>query len=265
MFYTFGMSEEGNTSEFVGKKIFFLNPTVVVQNRVISELIQQEFETYISRNKDSLARVLRKYPDSIVFVDINEEMKEKEWEAWILGIMQDAQTKNVSIGIVTADDDELIKRKYLLTVKVPCGYTQLKSDLDKTIERLIGILHTANAKGLRKYIRATTKDDPNTTINLPYHGSFINGHIKDISVVGISCTLEGSPDIPKNSLFKDIQIKLHSNLLKAEGIVIGSRETSSNEKVHVILFTQRIDPNVRTRIRNYIQQNLQHKMDAELK
>jgi hypothetical protein len=36
-------------------------------------------------------------------------------------------------------------------------------------------------------------------------------------------------------------------------------------KIYVVLFTQRIDPDVRTRIRKYIQQNLQSKMDAEIK
>ena len=264
MDYTVGMSESSISSDLVGKKIFFLYPTVVVQNRIISELVQQEYETYATRNKDALARLLRKYPDSVVFVDINEEMKEKEWESWIVGIMQDPQTKDVAIGIVSANDDELIKRKYLLAVKVRCGYTALKSDLDKAITRLLKVLHEINAKGRRKFIRATTANDSNTTLNLPHQGAFLKGQILDISVAGISCTLDGSPDITKNTLFKDIQIKLHSNLLKAEGIVIGSRK-ENNETVYVILFTQRIDPNVRTRIRKFIQQHLQTKMDAELK
>ncbi|MDR2028510.1 MAG: pilus assembly protein PilZ, partial [Treponema sp.] len=61
-----------------------------------------------------------------------------------------------------------------------------------------------------------------------------------------------------------IQIKLQSMLLKAEGIVFGSR-MDGLEKIYVILFTQRIDPDVRVKIRKYIQSNLQAKMDGELK
>jgi hypothetical protein len=49
-----------------------------------------------------------------------------------------------------------------------------------------------------------------------------------------------------------------------EGVVFGSR-MDGNEKVYVVIFTQRIDPEVRTKIRKYIQQNLQNKMDEELK
>jgi hypothetical protein len=258
------MVNGGSASDILGKKIFFLYPTAVIQNRIVSELVQQEFEVYLAKDKDVLARILRKYSDSIVFVDINEHMTENEWETWIRMLMDDPATKNVSVGIVTANDDELIKRKYLLTMKVPCGYTILKFDLDKAISHIFEVLQAVDAKGRRKFIRATTGNETNTTVNLPVSGTFVKGQIKDISVVGFSCTLEDNPDIPKNTLFKDIQVKLQTNILKTEGIVFGSR-MDGKEKIYVFLFTQRIDPDVRVRIRTYIQQNLQAKMDAELK
>jgi hypothetical protein len=258
------MSNGGSASEIVGKKVFFLCPTAVIQNRIITELAQQEYEAYIAKDKDALRRVLKKYPDSVLFVDINEQLPEKEWEAWITAVMKAPETKGVSIGILTTNEDELVKRKYLLTVKVPCGYTVLKFDLEKAIARIMDLLQAADAKGRRKYIRATMDNEANATVNMPRAGAFVNGQIKDISVVGISCTLEGNPDIAKNTLFKDIQVKLQSSLLKVEGIVIGSR-MDDKKKAYVILFTQRIDPDVRVKIRKYIQQNLQAKMDTELK
>jgi hypothetical protein len=257
------MNKTGNVESIVGKKIFFLYPTAVVQNQVIAQLIQQEYEVYLAKNKDKLRRVLRKYPDSIVFIDINEHMPEKDWDLWVTAVMEAPDTKSVSIGIVTANEDDVVKRKYLLVHKVPCGYTVLRYDLKKSIVHIISVLDKVNAKGRRKYIRATTEREANATVNLPWGGEFIKGQIKDISVVGISFTLEGSPDISKNALLKNIQIKLQSNLLKVEGIVFGSR-TEGMETVYVILFTQRIDPDVRERIRTYIQHNLQSKMDFEL-
>jgi len=129
---------------------------------------------------------------------------------------------------------------------------------------IIEILHSLDAKGRRKYIRVSTAKDSNTTLNLPFNGMFVKGYIRDISVVGISCTLEGNPDIPKNTFFKDIQLKLLSSLLKVEGIVFGSRKDGL-DRIYVLLFTQRIDPDVRIKIRKYIQQNLQAKMDIKLK
>jgi len=257
------MENTDSPAGIVGKKIFFLYPTVAVQNKIIAELIQQEFEVYIVKNKDTLRRVLREYKGSIVFVDINEHMKEAEWEGWITAVKGAPDTKDTIIGIVTANDDEKIKRKYLLTIKV-CGYTVLKFDLDKAVSHIIEILQNAEAKGRRKYIRATITKDHNATINMPVNGAFVNGQIKDISVVGMSCTLENNPDISKNTLFKDIQVKLQTSLMKVEAILFGTR-TEGYEKIYVLLFTQRIDPDVRIKIRKYIQHSFQSKMDNELK
>jgi len=257
------MSDIESPIEIVGKKIFFLYPSVAVQNKIVAELVQQEYEIYTVKNKDTLRRVLREYPNSIVFVDINEQMKETEWEAWVTAVKNAPDTKSTAIAVVTNNDDEKIKRKYLLTIKV-AGYTVMKFDLDKAVMHIIEILQKLEAKGRRKYIRATTTRDANATLNLPFNGTFVKGYIRDISVVGISCTLDGDPDIPKNTLFKDIQVKLLSSLLKVEGIVYGSR-MEGTEKIYVLLFTQRIDPDVRTKVRKYIQQNLQSKMDNKLK
>jgi len=257
------MDGTDSVAEISGKKIFFLYPTVGVQNRIIAELIQQEYEVYVAKNKDKLKKVLKNYPDSIVLIDINEHMPEKEWDLWITALLEYSETRTVSIGILTSNEDEAIQRKYLMALKVPCGYTVIRPDLEKTISHLVPALQTVNAKGRRKYIRATTERDSNATINLPLGGSLVHGRIKDVSVVGISCTLDGSPDISKNTLLKDIQIKLQTHLLKVEGIAFGSR-SENMETVYVILFTQRIDPDVRTKIHKYIQHNLQSKMDFEL-
>jgi hypothetical protein len=121
-----------------------------------------------------------------------------------------------------------------------------------------------NAKGRRKYIRVVMgKGETASTVNLPVNGNFVNGIIKDISVVGISCTLDGNPEIPKNTLFKNIQIRLQTNLLKVEGILFGTRTDGLNT-IYVILFTQRIDPDVRTKVRTYIQHTLQQRINPDL-
>jgi hypothetical protein len=258
------MNNTGSNTELLGKKIFFLHPSTVVQNEVVVELIQQEFEVYIIRNHDKIKRVLKRYPDSVVFADIDEQMAEKDWEAWIREVMGAPETNRVGIGILSVNDDDILQRKYINSVRVQCGYTVLRSDLSVSINHILEILKAADARGRRKYIRVTTENDANTTVNFPINGTFTNGLIKDISVVGFSCTFKEDPELVKNTLFKDIQIKLQSQLLKVEGIVFGSR-MDGLAKIYVVLFTQRIDPDVRTRIRKYIQQNLQTKMDAELK
>ena len=248
--------------EIMGRKIFFLYPSAVVQNRITEEFIQQEYEVYLVKDHEKLRRTLKKYPDSIVFININEGISEREWELWIRGILGDPSTERAGIGIISSDDNEELKNKYLNQIKINFGYTVLKSDLSIAIKHLFEILKAADAKGRRRYIRAIVGNETSATINFPFEGRFLSGVIKDISVVGFSCVFDDDPQLPKNSLINDIQIKLQSNILKAEGIAFGSR-LDGNTKIYVILFTQRIDPETRNRIRRYIQSSLQAKMDKE--
>jgi hypothetical protein len=257
------MANEGN-EDILGKKLFFLYPSAVIQNQLAAELIQQEYEVYIIKDHTKLKGMLKKYPGSIVFANINDGMAESEWDTWIRGVMGDPKTSGVGIGIICSGENEELKRKYLNQIKIRCGYTVVKADLSIAISQLTDILKAVDAKGRRKYIRATTENETNITVNFPVNGTFVNGLIKDISVVGFSCAFDADPELTKNALFQNIQIKLQTQLIKAEGIVFGSRMDGSN-KIYVVLFTKRIDPEVRTKIRKFIQSNLQGKMDEQFK
>jgi len=248
----------------LGKKIFFLHPPAVLQNQIITELAQEEFEVYVTKDETKLKNALKKFPESVIFACINEGMKENAWETWIRGVMGSAESAGAKIGIISSVNDDAVRRKYTEQFNVPCGFTVIKSDTNMVLKQLMTILNNVNAKGRRKFIRALTDAETNTTVNLPMNGTFVNGLIKDISVVGFSCVFADDPDLTKNSLFGDIQIRLQSQLLKAEGIVFGSR-MEAEQKQYVILFTQRVDSDVKSRIRKYIQSNLQSKMNSELK
>ena len=248
----------------LGRKIFFIYPSAIIQNQIIPELAQEEFEVYVAKDEKKLKRALKKYPNSIVFANLNDGMKDSEWEEWIRGVMGSSETEGIDVGVISYETNDELRKKYVDQFKVHCGFTIMKADANAVVKQLIAILNGANAKGRRKYIRVLTDNETNVTVNLPVNGTYVNGSIKDVSVVGFSCHFPDDPKLAKNSLFNDIQIRLQTQLLKAEGIVFGSR-IDSGQKTYVILFTQRIDPSVRTKIRNFIQSNLQGKMEADLK
>ena len=249
---------------YEGKRVFFLHPSTLVQNEILFGLAQEEFEVYVVKDEIKICRALKKYPDSVFFASVNEKMRESAWVDLLQMIQKKPETASVCIGILASSNNEEIKRKYMEMLKVHCGYTIIKSDIIAATRQVATILNNVNAKGRRKYIRMLIDSESNTTVNIPINGTYINGTIKDISVVGFSCVFAVDPELKKNSLFSDVQLRLQSQLLKAEGIVFGSR-MDGTEKVYVILFSQRIDPSVRTRIRKFIQTYLQNKMDEELK
>ena len=254
---------ENEKSSLLGKKIFFLHPSALVQNQVVSELAQEEFEVYVIKDENKIHHALKIYPDSILFANINEAMKESAWVEFIQKIQKSNETASLNIGIIASSNEENTKRKYTELIKLNCGYTVVKSDISAAIKQLAATLNSVNAKGRRKFIRMVINKEANAIVNLPMNGTFINGSIKDISVVGFSCVFPEDPELKKNSLFGDMQIRLQSQLLKAEGIVFGSRKDGS-EEVYVFLFSQRTDQSVRAKIRKYIQTYLQNKMDGEL-
>ena len=263
MFYNYFMAENGNLNT-LGRKIFFLHPSGITQNLIISELAQEEFEVYSVRDEVKLRNVLKKYPDAIVFANINEGMKEHAWEEWIQEIKKDPETAGVDIGIIASGNNQTAKQKYIDQLNVRCGFTVVKPDTVSVIKQLNVLLNNVNAKGRRKYIRAVMDKDAHTTVNLPINGTFVNGVIKDISVVGFSCSFADDLKLTKNKLFKDIQLRLQTLLIKAEGIVFGSR-MDGEEKVYVFLMTQRVDSSEKAKIRKYIQTLLQSRMDHEFK
>jgi hypothetical protein len=254
----------GNTntqSDITGKKVFFLFPTAYVQNQVITELVQHEYEIYISKDPKRLAHALKKYTDSVVFANIDEGLHEPEWEKWIRTLM--SALPDIRVGVFSSNSDDKIREKYLDNLHIKCGYFNSKLDMSKTTIKILEVLETMDVKGRRKYLRANTETESVATINMPISSGFINGTVRDVSVVGVSCTFEEDVPIHKNELIKDIQIRLQTMLLKAEAVVFGSR-LDGHEKIFVLLFTQRVDHEVKIKIRKYIQQNLQHKIDREI-
>ncbi|MCL2809180.1 MAG: pilus assembly protein PilZ [Treponema sp.] len=253
---------ENNTQLSInGKKIFFLYPTVPVQNQIITELVQQEYEAYIAKDHTRLMRSLKNYPDSIIYINIDDKMPEVEWEKFILNLSK--SFPDVKVGVFSSNSNDDLKLKYINVIKISCGFFSLKVDMSKAVEAVLEILNVLNAKGRRKYLRATAERETNASMNMPFNGEYINSSVRDISVVGLSCVFEHDPGLRKNQLYKDIQIKLQSMLLKVDAVVFGSRE-EFGQLSYVFLFTQRIDPEVRVKIRKYIQNNLQAKMDNEI-
>jgi hypothetical protein len=256
------MSDTNDISDITGRKVFFLYPTASVQNQIVTELAQHEYEVYIIKNHVQIIRVLEKYTDSILFINIDERLPKQEWEKWISGKL--SALSELKIGIFTSDTSDELHDKFTGKFSVPCGFINLKLDMSGYFNKIIETLNGLNAKGRRKYLRASTKDETNARMNMPFGGGIISGAIKDISVVGISCVFDNDPNLAKNEIIKNVQVRLQSMLLKVEVVVFGSRLVES-EKIYVMLFTQRIDSEVKAKIRKYIQRNLQSKIDMELK
>jgi hypothetical protein len=248
--------------DILGKKVFFLYPSAMIKNTIIQELVQQEYEVYTVKNHEALFRYLKRSGPAVVFININEGMDKDRWEGWVRSILGSKGTAETCIGILTNTSDEALRSKYVTGLGVRCGFTVVKSDVTAALRQILESLRTAEAKGRRKYLRAGK--EIGASLNFPLDNDLVNGRVMDISTVGFSCVLDQNPSLAKNALIQNIQLKLQGRILKVEGIVYGSRDEKGSPG-YVILFTQRVDSDTRTRIRESIQQHLQARMEEELK
>jgi hypothetical protein len=196
-----------------------------------------------------------------LFINIDEKIPKEEWNRWIGNLS--VEFPEIKIGVLSSSNDEKQREQFINHKHVKCGYFIQKPDMTNAIDKMLEILHVLNVKGRRKYLRAATERETNTTVNMPHMGEFIKGTVNDVSVVGFSCVFEHDPDLKKNALVKDIQIKLQAMLIKAEAVVYGSR-VNIGEKIYVFIFTHKVEQEEKIKIRKYIQHNLQSKMDLEI-
>jgi hypothetical protein len=255
------MADEGSSFALLGRKIFFLNPLPPVQNEIIDELIQREYEAYVVRDRTALRRTLRGLPGSMIFIDIDQVITEKEWESWIRDVMKAGDLEDIRIGILTGNRSDLLQNKYANMLKLPAGYTMFHRDLNITVAQILNILNTNKAKGRRKYLRAAAEKEGQTVVNFPVGGRFLSGVVGDISSAGFSCFFTEDPEFAQNSAFSNVQIKLKHIIINVEAMILGSR-LEGEERMYVALFTNRISPDTQVKIRKYIQVNLQARMDA---
>ena len=247
----------------LGKKVFFLYPHSVIQEELITHIIQNEFEVYLINDHRKLLPLLTKYNNSILFINIDERLKEKEWEDYIRTIMHNEKTQGVQIGILTYNEDKELARKYLMDLMIQGGYIQLKLGLKESTKIILKTLMANEARGKRRFVRAACPKNIPTEFNVQVGPSMYEGHIKDISSAGMACFFNKEVDLPAKTELSKIQLKLRSRIVMVSGIVAGKRE-DQGKMLYVVLFTKFISTDARQRISTFIYRTLQAEMQREL-
>jgi len=244
----------------VGRKIFLLYPHSVIRDEMLDWLIMAGYETYTVVNEKKAIKFLAKFPGSIMFINIDDGLKESEWEAYIRGILDDPKTKDTRLGIMSYNQDKNLMKKYLLEMALPCGYIQLKLGFEESKNIIIHALEANEAQGRRKCIRAECEDDINAIMNFKEDGVLLQGKILDISSTGIAARILTHVSLPANSLVRSVQLKLRGGLLLSDMIVMGQR--MNDRSVYIMLFASKLSDDDKLVIHRYIKQCLQKYMDG---
>jgi hypothetical protein len=243
-----------------GKKIFLLYPHSVIHEEMLDILIMAGYETYTTTDENRARKLLKKFPGSIMFINIDEGLKEKEWEAYIRGIMENPETRDSRLGIMSYNQDRELMQKYLMDLAVPCGYIQLKLGLQESTRIIISALEANEARGRRKHIRADCHEDINAAMNYKGDNGTYHGKILDISSAGIAAKLDKFEDLPVNSRLRDTQLKLRGGIFMTDMIFMGKRR--DNPLIYILLFDPKLSKENKLVIHRYIKWCLQKYIDS---
>ena len=243
-----------------GKKIFLLYPHSVIHQEMLDILIMAGYETYTIMDAEKARRLLKKFPGSIMFINIDEGLKEPEWEAYIRKIQTDDATKDSKLGIMSYNQDKDLMKKYLMDLAIPCGYVQLKLGLHESTKIILGALEANEARGRRRYIRAECEDDLNATMNYKGDTGIYHGKILDISSAGIAAKFDKAEDLAVNSILREVQLKLRGGLILADMVFMGKRRDSPN--ICILLFDPKMSQENKLIIYRYVKMCLQKFIDT---
>ena len=243
-----------------GKKIFLLYPHSVIRDDMLDMLIMAGYETYTLVDEKKAQKLLVKFPGSIMFINIDEGMKENEWEAYIRSIQGDPETKGCRLGIMSYNQDQALMQKYLMELAIPCGYIQLKLGLQESTEIILSALEANEARGRRQCIRAACHDDINASLNFKGDSGMFLGKLMDISSAGVAARFEKNISMASNTLIKDVQLRLRGGLFMTDMTLMGQRH--DDKRVYILLFGSKLSASDKLVIHHYIKLCLQKYIDG---
>ena len=250
-----------SNSEIMGKKIFFLYPHSVIQSDMLDILVKHEYEVYMINDHLKMLKLAEFFPDSILFINIDEKLSETKWESFISNMLDN--NKLISrIGILTYNKNKDLAQKYLMDIMIPCGFIVLNISFEQSAATILKMLHANEAKGRRKFLRTSCQSSENIRFNLKLDNILYTGAIVNISIVGMAICFDTDIFINLKSYIKDIQLQLKGIICRVSGIVIANRDA---EKGEYILMFHKADENTGEKIHSFIHNQHQLKMDDIIK
>jgi hypothetical protein len=246
----------------LGKKVFFLYPHPVLSD-VVEELARKEFEVYLARDHAKLARVLPSEPESIVFINIDDGMDEPSWESYVRGLRSEGKTVSVGVGILSMNEDQALREKYLMDLQVPCGFVTVKIGAAKTVEILTKTLEANEARGRRKFVRATCSPG-SAQCALDLDGRNLRGSLSDLSSAGMALALEGESSLRPGTVLRGLTLTVRGVRVSVDGFIAAKRDAGEVPTYIVMFDPSTIDDAKRDKLRSLVSKLNQSAMDKVL-
>ncbi len=255
-------------NEYKGKIIFFLYPHGIIEE-LAKELVRNEYEVYLIKDKEIMIELLKMNSDSILFINLDDmSLKEKDLDNYILKIQNDENlNKKVNIGLLTYKRKEHLIKKYLFDIGIKCGYVELNLKLYDTINIILKTLEANEAKGRRNYLRVKCGKNAKFNIQIKDPNSsfikfYINGTINDISSFGMACQID--EDKYKDFLVEKLKLNNIQLNLRGFNCIIKGEVFLKRGDFYIIKFNLSANPHLKNNIYQFIYNELQNNINREI-
>ncbi|MBN1648939.1 MAG: response regulator [Spirochaetales bacterium] len=243
------------------KKIFFLYPHEIIHEELIIDLIFNGYECYELHDEKTALKILGKYRESLLFINIDKQLKDLDWEKYITKLLNSEQTQSVLVGILSYNTDPNLRKLYLMKLGVQCGFIQLKASYQKISDTFLKVFEANEAKGRRQAVRAIVEKQEDALFNIKYGNAVYYGKIIDISKAAMACTMEEHPRLEIDDQIGNIQLKLKGVPVQTSGI-IKMKRIQNGEFMFIIGFTCQ-KPEIGKKICHFVYRTLSEKVGEE--
>lgn len=248
----------------IGRKVFFVNPPLYVENYLQPELMQHEYEAYVIKDYKYTKNALRMFPDALCFIFIDDEMNYDGWFNYILSFQQDEKLKTIFVGLMSAMIPTAKREKFMMNLSLPGGFIMLNEIKGAAlIDNIIGILELNGAKGKRKYIRLDCDDSISINGYFANQTQLLQVSIANISSVGFTCYFPKSygAALTKNMIVPSFSITLGRRSIVTPSVVFDVKSLDNNNYFAVLLFLKQVGAEDRKVIKNFIFEHMEKRLD----
>ncbi len=246
-----------------GRKIFFLFPPPLIQNEVIEILSRAEYEVYCIQDPEKMKILLSHFPESMVYINVDAYMSQPEWLTYVKKLRQSVATSDTVFSLVTNSGNEEYKRKLVYDFEAKGGILSVRTDIKATVDTIMNQLEIYKCHGRRRYIRTYCENDNLAKLNFIFNEQKYDLKIRDISVFGTCAYYPGSIRIPvkQNQVIKNALLILRGLNISCDIVVFNINEEQYST-TFVFLFKSFSESSGKDKIRKYVRQNLQAKIDS---
>lgn len=253
-------------NEFAGRKVFFINPTISVENSVITRLQTMEYEVYTLKDFRTAKNLFAAVKNGICFICPDSDLSKDGWRNFIKYLESDETYQKFDIGVISEMIPENKKSEFTKDLKLSAGFFSMLAK-DDAVREIVKTLDKLQAKGMRKYIRVSCMDDPKSELYwFTKDQKMFRCKLIDLSTVGIAAKLPASQAkaVFVNQLISDATIVLAGKQLPVAVKVSGIKGT--NDVLLVIMMYGMDTPaSTQAQIRSYVIEKLALDLERQMK